>query len=144
MVEHLDLRQRNNLRIGNALAAEVLATAEGRRAFVTVWPYHVGDNVFRRKHFSKVLNRERDFEEDVRFSCSVFEVEKTALQTYLEQCALNYYPRLDIDTLSKRTELTSIDEVEAELCLYLDDLSKLDVRWRVIPNNRYVSVIVTL
>lgn len=88
MAVRLDVRQRNNLHIGNALAAEVPSTAGNRRAFVIVRPYHADSRPketladhFRRKPFPKVLNTEREFDDDVRFACTVVEVEEAALQT---------------------------------------------------------------
>ncbi len=92
MARRLDTRQRNHLHIGNALAAEIPPTAANRRAFVVVTPYHADPRPqktladhFRRKPFPKVLNTERTFDDDVRFACTVVEVEAAALQSYLNE-----------------------------------------------------------
>ena len=76
MAGRLDMRQRNNLHIGNALAAEIPPSAASRRAFVVVTPYYAdprpkktfADHV-RRKPFPKELNTEHEFDDDVRFAC---------------------------------------------------------------------------
>jgi hypothetical protein len=96
MAVRLDVRQRNNLHVGNSLAAEIPPTADGRRALVVVTPYHTDPHphtfeaLYRRKPFPKVLNTEREFEDDVRFACRVIEVEEAALQTYLDKAAVSY------------------------------------------------------
>ena|SRR5579859_4759870 len=141
MAGRLDVRQRNNLHIGNALAAEIPPTAASRRAFVVVTPYRVDlrpkktlADHFRRKPFPKVLNTEREFDDDVRFACTVVEVEEAALQAYLE-VAYSYDADLELDTRSTRTDLASVEELETELSRHLEDLARLQVRWRVVPWN---------
>ncbi len=140
MAVRLDVRQRNNLRIGNTLAAEIPPTAGNRRTFVIVRPYHADPRPketladhFRRKTFPKVLNTEREFDDDVQFACTVVAVEEAALQTYLDQAVVSDSARLDLHTRSERTGLASVEDLETELWRHLEDLARLDVRWRVIP-----------
>src|SRR5258708_7069331 len=140
MAGRLDMRQRNNLHIGNTLAAEILPTAASRRAIVVLTPYHADprpkkrltDHV-RRKPFPKVLNTQGEFDDDVRFACSVVEVEEAALQSYLEEAAVAYDADLELHTRSARTDLASVEELETELCGHLEDLARLEVRWRGVP-----------
>lgn len=140
MAGRLDVRQRNNLHIGNALAAQIPPSVVGRRAFVIATPYHIDlrpketlADHFQRKPFPKVLNTEREFDDDVRFACTVVEVEEAALQSYLEKAALSYDADLELHTRSAQTDLASVEELEIELCQHLEDLARLQVRWRVVP-----------
>jgi hypothetical protein len=81
VTDQFDVRQRNNLRVGNALAAEISASSPGRRAFAIVTSYHdvprltadLADHLWhlQRRRFSKVLNTGREFDEDERFACTV-------------------------------------------------------------------------
>lgn len=143
--EHLDTRQRNNLAVGNGLAAEIAATEPGRRTFVIVWPYHEQPRpsaavqtlavlVGRGAAFSKVLNADRENEGEVRYGYTVVEVEEAALATYLQTASVSYSARLERRTLASRMHLQSLEEVEAELHRHLDDLAPRDVAWRVLPS----------
>lgn len=143
MVGRLDTRQRNNLAVGNALAAEIAATVPGRRAFVIVWPYRVDPRareaarvlagLTRRGTFSKILNTDREEMGDVRYGCDVIEVEEAALAAYLEIASVSDSARLERRALARRIGLNDLEELEAELCRHVDDLATLDVAWRVVP-----------
>jgi hypothetical protein len=90
---------------------------------------------FRRKPFPKVLNTQHEFDDDVRFACTVLEVEEAALRTYLLEAAFSYDAHRELHTRSARTDLASVEELETELCRHLEDLARSQVRWRVVPWN---------
>ncbi len=139
MAERLDMRQRNNLRVGNTLAAEIQASVAGRRAFIILTPRH-GDlraqkdvlDRWRRKPYSKVLNA-GDEQSDVHYSCAVVEVEIADLEIYLRESSVSYNSRLVLHDVSNRTDFSTLEELEDELHRHMDDLTTLDVGWRVIP-----------
>jgi hypothetical protein len=114
-VGHLDMRQRNNLLTGNELAAELPASAAGRRAFVAVVAYR-DTGMPGEAAVSKFLDADTS---DVRFSLSKYEVERALMD------AGGWLSEDDVHGLVFTTGIASLEALEAELAAYLDDFSRL-------------------
>ncbi len=141
MTERLDIRQRNNLLAGNSLTAEIAGTSANRRAFLSVQPYRLdldppSNELSRalygnkRKAFSRFLNADHS---DIRFVVRSFEVDTDDLDVYLRESWVSYDAELEVYELTSRLDIAGIEGLETELRKYLDNLSALDVSWRVIP-----------
>lgn len=138
MTQQLDIRQRNNLLVGNRLAAEITATRESRKAFVVVTPYREdnGESPYdalgrwRPKTFSKYINADH---RDIRFNVVVFDVETTVLASYIEESRRSYDAAIEVNTLAAYSGIDSLERLEEAFTNHSNDLSSLDVDWRVLP-----------
>ena len=119
MAKKLDIRQLNNLLTGKELAAEIQASSEDLRAFVVIAAYKSGGG-----RPSKFLNAAD--QDTLLFRLGKYEVEK---QYYID----GYWDDVDhyMHNSIHKTGITSIEALEGELAEFLDDLSALDVSWRV-------------
>jgi hypothetical protein len=115
VLRQLDMRQRNNLITGNQLAAELPASALGRRAFVVVGAYRDAGRPGGAR-VSKFLNADQS---DVRFWLRRYEVDTVFIER-------GWWPGEDDlhDDVFKNS-IPSIEALEAELAHYLDDFSRL-------------------
>ncbi len=114
-MQHLDIRQRNNLLTGNDLTAEIPASSKERRAFVTIHAYRESGRLGGRS-LSKYLNAN---ESDVRFWLRKYEIDRALLE-------VPRFPDLEElhDHIFER-DIKSIEALEAELAHHLDDFSLL-------------------
>jgi hypothetical protein len=115
MTKQLNMRQKNNLLIGNDLAAEVTASNNDFRAFVSIGSYLPSPGGGRRP--SKILNAKN--QDKIRFWLRKYEIHKDYIENMWDVTDNN------LRNSSFRNEISSLDELEAELGKYLEDFSQL-------------------
>ena len=115
MTKQLNMRQKNNLLIGNDLAAEVTASNNDFRAFVSIGSYLPSPGGGRRP--SKILNAKN--QDKIRFWLRKYEIHKDYIENMWD------VTDNDLRNSSFRNEISSLDELEAELGKYLEDFSQL-------------------
>lgn len=122
MSQNLSIQQRNNLCIGNSLAAEILASSGDRRGFVVIGAYLPSDHGSGGMRPPKALNLPEHSK--LRFWLRSYEVERR----YLD----NDWDIAEEDLLHSvlRRGIASFEELEHALAEYLDDFAALDVSWR--------------
>lgn len=120
MAKRLDIRQLNNLRTGNSLAAEMPATSEKRRAFVVIGAYRE-DGSAGGSRVSKFLNAPQD---DVRFWFRKYEIPREYIENGWDVSDDDLYEAM------WRNGITDIEELENEVGEFLQDFAGLDVSWR--------------
>jgi hypothetical protein len=112
------MRQINNLVTGTRLAAEIPASSESRRAFLVVGAYR--DDPMRPDSVSRFLNADHRSDQ---FWLRTFEIDR------------DHIGRPDSDDfiheLADQEGISTIEELERLLSQYLNDLSALDVHWRL-------------
>jgi hypothetical protein len=120
MTTKLTIEQRNNLLVGNTLAAELPASADDVRAWVEVRAYSTQSTRFHWVPVSKSLNADRS---DQRYQLQWCEIDK---EYYNHWTDADYFIRQE----GEIRDLMSIEAVEEELAKYLDDFSRLQVSWK--------------
>lgn len=116
-MSRLNVKQINNLLIGNSLAMEIAATSMERRAFVTIGAYDANQGLY----ISKFLNNNK---RNLLFYLRKYEIDKRYIENGWDVSADELVNSLHI------VDIKSIEELEMELEKYIDDFSELDVEWR--------------
>lgn len=122
MSRHLTIQQRNNLCIGNNLAAEIPASSNDRRAFVVIGAYLPTERAAGGARPPKALNSPEL--EGLRFWLRSYEVERRYLDNDWDVA------EEDLHRSVLRRRIASFEELERALAAYLDDFAALDVEWR--------------
>ncbi len=117
-MQELSIRQRNNLQIGNALAAELAASAENLRSFIVVSSYFT-DGVTRHRP-SKYLNAANL--DRLRFSIRTYEIDQAFIESWDADRHLINDSTID--------GISSFPELENLLRIHIQDLSILDIAGR--------------
>ena len=114
-MKKLNMRQYNNLIVGNTLLAEFSPTLPDHRAYITVRAYTPPLHPYKGNKVSKTLNRSLD---DLRFKIEKYEVSIAILQSWQsnKEGYKNYICKDNIST---------IEELEMELEKFLQDFSLL-------------------
>jgi hypothetical protein len=115
MTKQLNMWQKNNLLIGNDLAAKITASNNDFRAFVSIGSYLPSPGGGRRP--SNILNAKN--QDKIRFWLRKYEIHKDYIENMWD------VSDNDLRNSSFRNEISSLDELETELGKYLEDFSQL-------------------
>lgn len=124
MAQHLTIRQRNNLCIGNSLAAEIPASSDDRRAFVVIGAYLPSERGSGGTRPSKALNSPAH--DKLRFWLRYYEIERRYL---LREDDWDIGEE-DLHHSVLRQDIANFEDLEWALRDCLDDFAALDVSWR--------------
>lgn len=124
MSRDLTIQQRNNLCIGNRLAAEVPASSDDCRAFVVIGAYLPSDHGSGGARPPKALNSPEH--DKLCFWLRSYEVERRVLAREDDWVLRDE----DLHRSVRRRGIASFEELEHALHEYLDDFAALDVEWR--------------
>lgn len=117
MTKKLTLEQRNNLLVGNHLAAELPSSSDNTRVWLDVSAYSSQSTRFHWVPVSTFLNADRS---DQLYKIRWCEIEKAYIDDWLNA---DLYIRQQSDVRG----LVTIEAVEETLAKYLDDFSRLQL-----------------